>query len=165
MAAECPNGSVPWKTIYGEREFVLRPPLFESQLRAARERKRVDPQALERAAKHYAQARLAALEESERRQREVAAAAGMAGVAGAAVAPATAVVAAPATVGLKREGWDAGAAAATAAAPAGAASAAADEALPSGWASATAPSGKKYYYHTTTQKRVWRRPTAETPIS
>jgi hypothetical protein len=153
MAAECPNGSVPWKQIYGEDEFILKPPLFESQIRAAKQARRVDAAQLERAAKDYSARRLAALEEAERRQREVAAATGIGvgAVVAAAPVPSAAAVVAAAPV----------AAAGTAAAPA----AADGPPLPPGWAVATAPSGKKYYYHTQTQKRVWKRPTAETPIS
>jgi hypothetical protein len=157
MAAECPNGSVPWKAIYGEGEFVLRPPLFESQIRAAKAARRVDPVRLEAAARDYARARVAALEEAERRQREMGAAAGGAEAAGAG---AGVVAAGPVPSSMVA------AAAPVAAAAAPAAAAAADgPPLPAGWASATAPSGKTYYYHTQTQKRVWRRPTAETPTS
>lgn len=39
-----------------------------------------------------------------------------------------------------------------------------EEPLPEGWASAKAPDGRTYYYHKTTKKTQWTRPTDITPI-
>lgn len=38
------------------------------------------------------------------------------------------------------------------------------EELPAGWAVAFDPSGKPYYWHKKTQKTMWEKPTADTPI-
>lgn len=56
MAAMCPNGTVNWKQIYGEEAFLLRPPVYESDLRAKRKAKEFDVADIEKRAKEYAQA-------------------------------------------------------------------------------------------------------------
>ena len=52
----CPNGnSVNWKGVYGEDEFVIKPPVFESQLRSRRAMKRVDAPDLTQRAREFAE--------------------------------------------------------------------------------------------------------------
>lgn len=57
QAAECPNGTVNWKGVYGEDAFVLRPPVYESQLRERRQYKTVDADKLAARAQEYAKVR------------------------------------------------------------------------------------------------------------
>ena len=54
QAAMCPNGTVNWKQIYGEEAFVLKSPIFESELRARRKLKEVNIDDLEQRARSYA---------------------------------------------------------------------------------------------------------------
>jgi hypothetical protein len=54
QAVECPNGTVNWKGIYGEDAFVLRPPVYESQLRERRRLRTCDEDAVRKAAEQYA---------------------------------------------------------------------------------------------------------------
>ncbi|KAI8467317.1 MAG: hypothetical protein J3K34DRAFT_523847 [Monoraphidium minutum] len=84
MAAMCPNGTVNWKQIYGEEAFLLRPPIYESELMEKRKAKQFDAADIERRAREYAQKQQDALAQ----QPAGAAAAGAAG--GAAAAPAAA---------------------------------------------------------------------------
>jgi hypothetical protein len=51
---ECPNGTVNWKQIYGEDAFILRPPIYESQLRERRKLRTVDEADLRQRAEAYA---------------------------------------------------------------------------------------------------------------
>jgi hypothetical protein len=57
QAVECPNGTVNWKGIYGEDAFVLRPPVYESQLRERRRLRTCDEDAVRKAAEQYAKVR------------------------------------------------------------------------------------------------------------
>jgi hypothetical protein len=57
MAAMCPNGTVNWKQIYGEDAFVLRPPIYESDLREKRRAKQFDAADIEKRAREYAEVR------------------------------------------------------------------------------------------------------------
>ncbi|KAF8069424.1 GRIK2 [Scenedesmus sp. PABB004] len=141
QAAECPNGTVNWKAIYGEDTFVLRPPVYESQLRERRKLKTVDAADLTRRAEEFAKAALEKQGKAwEEVQREAEA-------SQTAVQPPAAQAAA-----------DAGGAAAQ---PAAAGSAPKpDEGLPEGWAVAHDPNGKPYYWHKATQKVQWDKPTA-----
>lgn len=54
QAVECPNGTVNWKAIYGEDAFMLRPPIYESQLRERRKLKQVDEADLVKRAEQFA---------------------------------------------------------------------------------------------------------------
>lgn len=54
QAVECPNGTVNWKQIYGEEAFILRPPIYESQLRARRQLRTVDEADLRQRADAFA---------------------------------------------------------------------------------------------------------------
>jgi hypothetical protein len=54
QAVECPNGTVNWKGIYGEDAFILRPPIYESQLRQKRALRSVDEEGLAARAEAYA---------------------------------------------------------------------------------------------------------------
>lgn len=54
QAAECPNGTVNWKAIYGEDAFILRRPIYESQLREKRRLRTVDEADLQQRAQAYA---------------------------------------------------------------------------------------------------------------
>lgn len=54
QAVECPNGTVNWKGIYGENAFVLRPPVYESDLRERRRLRTCDEDAVRKAAEQYA---------------------------------------------------------------------------------------------------------------
>lgn len=51
---ECPNGTVNWKQIYGEEAFILRPPIYESQLRERRQLRTVDEADLRQKAEAFA---------------------------------------------------------------------------------------------------------------
>jgi hypothetical protein len=54
QAVECPNGTVNWKQIYGEEAFILRPPIYESQLRERRQLRTVDEADLRQKAEAFA---------------------------------------------------------------------------------------------------------------
>lgn len=54
QAVECPNGTVNWKQIYGEDAFILRPPIYESQLREKRKMRTVDEADLRQKAEAFA---------------------------------------------------------------------------------------------------------------
>eukprot|EP00878_Enallax_costatus_P001596 GHUV01001747.1.p1 GENE.GHUV01001747.1~~GHUV01001747.1.p1 ORF type:complete len:155 (+),score=36.31 GHUV01001747.1:220-684(+) len=54
QAVECPNGTVNWKAIYGEDAFIMRPPIYESQLRERRKLKQVDEADLMKRAELFA---------------------------------------------------------------------------------------------------------------
>lgn len=54
QAVECPNGTVNWKQIYGEEAFILRAPVYESQLREKRKLRTVDEEGLREKAEAFA---------------------------------------------------------------------------------------------------------------
>lgn len=57
QAVECPNGTVNWKQIYGEDAFVLRPPIYESQMREKRKLRTVNEADLRQKAEAFAKVR------------------------------------------------------------------------------------------------------------
>jgi hypothetical protein len=75
----CPNGTVNWKAIYGEEAFILKPPVYESELRARRQRKDVNIDELEKRAQEFAKVGVMSTD----RGAAAAAAAAAAGVRGA----------------------------------------------------------------------------------
>eukprot|EP00879_Flechtneria_rotunda_P002595 GHRR01002796.1.p1 GENE.GHRR01002796.1~~GHRR01002796.1.p1 ORF type:complete len:148 (+),score=30.18 GHRR01002796.1:162-605(+) len=56
QAVECPNGTVNWKAIYGDDCFILRPPVYESQLRERRKLKQINIMDVTKHAEEYAKA-------------------------------------------------------------------------------------------------------------
>ena len=76
--------------------------------------------------------------------------------------PALATQVVPPTVPYATQGSARGMAAAAAAA---AAAAPATPELPNGWATAKDAQGRTYFWHTTTKKVQWDKPTAATPIT
>jgi hypothetical protein len=59
-AAQCDVGTVDWRAMYGPEAFVLRPPVFHSDLEAAKRAKQIDYVELEKKAREWAAARAAA---------------------------------------------------------------------------------------------------------
>jgi WW domain len=57
QAAQCSVGTVNWKNIYGPEAFLLRRPVFWSEIEAAMKAKTIDFKSLEAKAKEYAEAR------------------------------------------------------------------------------------------------------------
>ena len=54
QAAQCTNGTINWRQLYGDEAFRLKEPLYESELQRMRQTKAVDISALEKRAKEYA---------------------------------------------------------------------------------------------------------------
>lgn len=54
QAAQCTNGTINWKGIYGEEAFILKEPLYHSDYARMAEEKKVDLQDLEARATEYA---------------------------------------------------------------------------------------------------------------
>lgn len=54
QAAQCTNGTINWKGIYGEDAFVLKEPLYHSDYSRIAKEKQVDLTALEAQARQYA---------------------------------------------------------------------------------------------------------------
>ena len=54
QAANCTNGTINWKQIYGEEAFRLKAPLYESDFERLRKVKQVDGDDLAKRAKEYA---------------------------------------------------------------------------------------------------------------
>ena len=59
QAANCTNGTINWKQIYGEEAFRLKAPLYESDFERLRKVKQVDFDDLGKRAREYAKVRLA----------------------------------------------------------------------------------------------------------
>jgi hypothetical protein len=57
QAAQCSVGTVNWKNMYGPEAFLLRRPVFWSEIEAAMKAKTIDFKNLEAKAKEYAEAR------------------------------------------------------------------------------------------------------------
>jgi hypothetical protein len=55
QAAQCAVGTVNWRNMYGAESFLLRPPLFWSQIEAAQRAKQINFEDLERRAREYAE--------------------------------------------------------------------------------------------------------------
>ena len=54
QAANCTNGTINWKQIYGDEAFKLKAPLYESDFERLKKSKQVDFEDLERRAREYA---------------------------------------------------------------------------------------------------------------
>lgn len=54
QAANCTNGTINWKQIYGDEAFKLKAPLYESDFQRLKKAKHVDFEDLEKQAKEYA---------------------------------------------------------------------------------------------------------------
>lgn len=142
QAAQCTNGTINWKGIYGEDAFKLRDPLYHSDYSRIAQEKKVDLTALEARARQYAKEKCVAagmdydqvLDKSAIWEGPVS----------------TANTANGATV--KQDG--------DAAAKPGAGGA--QEPLPEGWSEAKDQQQRTYYWHTKTKKVQWDRPTAAT---
>lgn len=63
QAANCTSGTVNWKQIYGEEAFLLRPPIYESDLIARREGKKIDYDAITNRARDFAKTKAQSLGE------------------------------------------------------------------------------------------------------
>lgn len=61
QAAQCTNGTINWKGIYGEDAFVLKEPLYHSDYSRIAKEKQVDLTALEARARQYAKVCFACL--------------------------------------------------------------------------------------------------------
>ena len=57
QAAQCTSGTVNWRQIYGDKAFILRPPVYWSEELARKKLKQVDATDLERRAKDFAKVR------------------------------------------------------------------------------------------------------------
>lgn len=55
QAANCTNGTINWRQIYGDEAFILRQPIFWSDIVAKRKAKEVNMDELTQRAKDYAQ--------------------------------------------------------------------------------------------------------------
>ena len=54
QAAQCTNGTINWRQLYGDESFRLKQPLYESDLLNLHKAKSVDLQRLEAQARQYA---------------------------------------------------------------------------------------------------------------
>ncbi|BDA49578.1 hypothetical protein COCOBI_14-1970 [Coccomyxa sp. Obi] len=133
QAANCTNGTINWRQIYGDEAFRLKDPIYPSDIYRSMKEKEVDFAALQKRAQEWAKAH----------------------------ANGTLPVAAAAPVAVKQPA-DASAAAP---APVAAVTPPADAPLPEGWAAAKDGQGRTYFWHKTTKKVQWDRPTADTPVS
>lgn len=133
QAVNCTNGTINWRQIYGDEAFILREPIYWSEIVDRRKAKEIDLQDLEKKAREHARAKAeaAGLDYEEILHQAQTVFQGT-----------TMVVAQPGANGPEP---------------------AADE-LPAGWATATDPQGRVYYWHKKTQKTTWEKPTADTPI-
>eukprot|EP01024_Parvocaulis_polyphysoides_P067885 TRINITY_DN8196_c1_g3_i1.p1 TRINITY_DN8196_c1_g3~~TRINITY_DN8196_c1_g3_i1.p1 ORF type:complete len:334 (+),score=32.07 TRINITY_DN8196_c1_g3_i1:149-1150(+) len=61
QAVNCSIGTIRWKDIYGEDAFIIRPPLYWSEIQEKRKRKKLDLQKLEHDAKEFAKQTAATL--------------------------------------------------------------------------------------------------------
>ena len=55
QAANCKTGTIPWRVVFGDEAFVVRKPVFWSQVLAKRAEKEVDHEQLAQAAADYAE--------------------------------------------------------------------------------------------------------------
>ncbi|KXZ56051.1 hypothetical protein GPECTOR_2g1603 [Gonium pectorale] len=133
QAANCPNGTINWRQIYGDEAFILRQPIYYSDIVQRQKYKEDNMKDLEERAQAYAKAKAAELGLSW--DEIVAKAEELRNKDPAELIP----KAAPAP--------------------------AADDALPAGWAVATDPNGRQYFWHKKTQKVQWERPSEDTPIN
>jgi len=123
---------VNWRQIYGDKEFVLRPPTYWSEELARIKAKQVDAEDLEKRARDFAKA------QAEKEGLNFDA--------------------------ILKHGQEMNALEPEAVIPK-AAPPPEEAPLPVGWAQAADPNtGKPYFWHKKTQKTVWERPTADTPI-
>lgn len=139
QAAQCTNGTINWKGIYGDDAFKLKEPLYHSDYSRIAEDKKVDLTALEARARQYA--------------KEKCAAAGLDydGVLDQSVVWEGSAADTNNGATLKLDG-DVKPAAGDA-----------QEPLPEGWSEAKDQQQRTYYWHTKTKKVQWERPTATTP--
>lgn len=142
QAAQCTNGTINWKGIYGEDAFKLREPLYHSDYSRIAQEKKVDLTALEERARQYAKEKCmaAGLDYDEVLNKSAVWQAATPAVNGNAAA-------------AKQDGEE------VKPAP----PAAAQEPLPEGWSEAKDGQQRTYYWHTKTKKVQWERPTAATP--
>lgn len=54
QAANCTNGTINWKQIYGEEAFIIRQPVYWSEIQQKKKAKEINIADLERRAKEYA---------------------------------------------------------------------------------------------------------------
>ncbi|KAL3149148.1 hypothetical protein ABBQ32_001983 [Trebouxia sp. C0010 RCD-2024] len=142
QAAQCTNGTINWKGIYGEDAFVLKEPLYHSDYSRIAKEKQVDLTALEARARQYAKEKCTAagMDYDEVVTQAVV-------WQGAVTAAGDTASAAPVTQDAedKPSAGDA------------------QESLPEGWSEAKDQQQRTYYWHTKTKKVQWERPTAATP--
>jgi hypothetical protein len=55
QAAQCTNGTINWRRLYGDESFRLKQPLYESQLLQIHKEREIDLEALETRARQYAE--------------------------------------------------------------------------------------------------------------
>ncbi|GLC43732.1 hypothetical protein PLESTB_000902500 [Pleodorina starrii] len=133
QAANCPNGTINWRQIYGDEAFILRQPIYYSDIQERIQLKEDGMKDLEARAQAYAKAKA---EELGLNWGEIVARA------------------------EELRNKDPSEVIPKAAPPAGG-----EDALPPGWAVATDPNGRQYFWHKKTQKVQWDRPTDDTPIN
>lgn len=53
QAVTCPNGTIDWRAVYGDKTFILRPPLYSDQWKSLMEPLPVDIDAIAKQAEEY----------------------------------------------------------------------------------------------------------------
>lgn len=165
QAAVCPNGTIDWRAVYGDKAFVVIPPIYPDHWKKLVTPLKIDVDDIAKNAEAYREV----LDEhaaakcqvectqcshmgykpcTQERRKAVA------------ENPALANQVVPPTVPFATQGNTRG----MVAAAAGASAPGAPE-LPNGWAVAKDAQGRTYYWHTTTKKVQWDKPTAATPIT
>lgn len=152
QAANCTNGTINWRQIYGDDAFVLKDPLYWSDIKKHLDKKKVDVDDLKKRAEEFAKMKSESMgvdyDGMTKKAQEMMTSADNG-------APEAAANGSAAAEAEPKQG-DGTAAAAPAAA--------AEEPLPPGWGAAQDTQGRTYYWHKKTQKVQWERPTADTPV-
>lgn len=144
QAAQCKTGTIPWREVFGDEAFVVRKPVFWTEVLAKREANTVDLEVLTKEAVAFAQAAC----EAQGKDYE----ADVVSAAEASQSIDTQVM----LEKLRQEVSAREEQAKIAADP--------EANLPPGWNVARDPTGKPYYWHKDTQKTQWTKPTVDTAI-
>lgn len=135
QAANCTNGTINWRSVYGDDAFIMRQPIFWSDINARIKYKESGMKDLEERAKAYAKAR--AEEQGLSWEAMMAAAEMLRNKEPEEIIPKVEV---PSAAGAD------------------------EDALPAGWSVAFDATGRPYYWNKKTQKVQWDKPTEDTPI-
>uniref|UniRef100_A0A7S0Y7Q7 CCHC-type domain-containing protein n=1 Tax=Polytomella parva TaxID=51329 RepID=A0A7S0Y7Q7_9CHLO len=166
QASSCPNGTVNWRETYGDEAFVLKGPIYYSDILARENSKKKHLENLEGRAKEYAKARAAKeglnWEDIQSTAARLQAMTPEETIKPVAV-PITPIISVPfdglatnGTMGLGPIGSSASTAPATAVATAAPST---SDALPPGWSIAYDANNKPYYWNRLTKKVQWDLPT------